>query len=127
VSDLWDLWNLPNYIGAIDGKYVKIQAPPNSGSKYFSYKRSFSVILLALVDARYKFTVVDIGLYGRNSDGGIFAHSEVWKYLETHLSILEDKQLPAVSCLSPRVTVGDGAFLSKLKEYLPRIAKHRGQ
>jgi len=30
----------------------------------------------------------------RNSDGGIFAHSKLWKYLETHLGIPEDKQLP---------------------------------
>ena len=61
-------------IGAIDGKHVKVQAPPDSGSKFFNYKHSFSVVLLALVDARYKFTVVDIGSYGRNSDGGTFAH-----------------------------------------------------
>jgi hypothetical protein len=59
---------------------VKVQAPPNSGSKFFSYKHSFSVVLLALVDARYKLTVVDTGSYGRNSDGGIFAHSKLGKY-----------------------------------------------
>ena len=40
---------------------MKVQAPPNSGSKFFNYKHSFSVVLLALVDACYKFTVVDIG------------------------------------------------------------------
>jgi hypothetical protein len=51
-------------------------------------------VLLALVDARYKFRVVYIGLYGRNSDGGIFAHTKLGKYLETHLSSPEAKQLP---------------------------------
>jgi hypothetical protein len=49
---------------------------------------------LALVDACYKFTVVDIGSYGRNSDGGIFVHSKLGKYLETYLGIPQDKQFP---------------------------------
>jgi hypothetical protein len=71
---------------------------------------------LALVDAHYKFTVVDIGSYGRNSDGGIFAHSKLGKYLETHLGILEDKQLARTSCLAPRIIVDDEAF--PLKTYL---------
>ena len=94
VNDVWVLWNFPNYVGAIDGKHVKIQAPQNSCSKFFDYKHSFSVVQLALVDALCKFIVVDIGSYGRNSGGGIFAHSKFGKYLETHLSIAEDKQIP---------------------------------
>ena len=98
VNDFWVLWNFPNYIGAIDGKDVKIRAAPNSGSKFFSHKHSFSVVQLALVDAHYKFTVVDIGSYRRNSDGVIFAHSKQGKYLETHLGIPEDEQLPATLC-----------------------------
>ncbi|KAL6420766.1 hypothetical protein ACFW04_014010 [Cataglyphis niger] len=36
-----------------------IQALPSSGSKFFNYKKSFSVVLLALVDAYYKFIIVD--------------------------------------------------------------------
>jgi hypothetical protein len=118
VYDFWDLWNFPNCIDAIDGKHVKVQAPPNSGSKFFSYKHGFSVVLMALVYARYKFTVVGIGSYGRNSDGEIFAHSKLGEYLETHLGIPEDKQLLGTSCLAPHVIVGDEAF--PLKTYLMR-------
>ena len=111
VNDFWDLWNFPDCIGANDGKHVMVKAPPNSSSKH-----SFSVVLLALVDTHYKFPFVDIGSYGRYSGGGIFAHSKLVKYLETHLGILEDKQLPGTSCLTPHVIVGDEAF--PLKTYL---------
>lgn len=56
-------------------------ASANSGSNYFNYKRTFSVVLLALVDADYRFISVDIGSFGKNSDGGIFANSQLGKAL----------------------------------------------
>ena len=43
---------------------------------FFNYKVSFLINLMALVDHDYRFTYIDIGQYGSNSDGAIFKDSE---------------------------------------------------
>ena len=58
-------WNFPRCVGALDGKHVVIQTPAKSGSLFFNY------------NASHKFTAVDIGEAGRQSDSGAFANSDL--------------------------------------------------
>ena len=53
-------WNFHRTLGAIDGKHVAIRCPKNGGSLYYNYKGFHSIILLHLVDAKYKFLLVDV-------------------------------------------------------------------
>ncbi|KAL4152672.1 hypothetical protein QTP88_000505 [Uroleucon formosanum] len=92
------LWNFPSCIGAIDGKHIVMECPANSGSNY--YKGTFSIVLLALVDHNYNFTCIDIGSYGSNSDGGIFAKSALKKAIEEHV----------LDTPTDSVILGDDAF-----------------
>ena len=53
-------WNFMNCIGAIDGKHVMIQCPFNPGSLFYNYMSFFSIVLLAVTPADYRFVIVDV-------------------------------------------------------------------
>lgn len=60
-------WNLPNCLGALDGKEIMIKTPPHSGSMFYNYKSYFSFKVLAISDAFLRFTWASIGDYGKQS------------------------------------------------------------
>ena len=74
---IWEKWQFPNCIGAMNGKHIAINYPPSCGSTYWNYKAFYSIVLLALVDAAYKFTYINVGCQGRISDGGVFRASDL--------------------------------------------------
>ena len=65
----------------------------------FNYKSSFSTVLLALVDADYKFLYVDVGFNGRISDGGVFRNSSLSSTLSLNtlsIPLSDSESLPYV-------------------------------
>ena len=74
--------NVPHAVGALDGKHITIEKPWKSGSEYFNYKGYFSLVLLALVDAEYKFLWVNVGASGSSSDAQIFNCSKLKRRIE---------------------------------------------
>ncbi|XP_022165416.1 uncharacterized protein LOC111030301, partial [Myzus persicae] len=119
-------WNFPNCISAIDGKHIRIRCPSKSGSLYRNYKDFFSIVLLAMVDANYKFVAVDIGSFGKEGDSGIFLKSNMGKQiLNRSFGFPEECALPGSNKVVPHVIVGDEAFrLDKhiMKPYTKKTA-----
>lgn len=124
-SEKWtNLHRLPHCVGAVDGKHIRIQKPPHSGSLYFNYKKYFSIILLAVCDADANFIYVSIGAPGSLSDASVWNNTELGLELAAgNIDFPEPKLLPNSEIIFNYFFIGDEAFpLSKnlLRNYSGR-------
>lgn len=95
----------------MDGKHIDIIPPRNSGSYYFNYKRKHSMLLLAIVDANYRFLLVDFGTNRRVSDGGVLQNTRFYEKLsEKNLHIPPPDDVTENFKNVPYVFVADDAF-----------------
>lgn len=93
-------WQIPNCGGAMDGKHIRIWAPPTDWGSILQ--------LQALVNANYEFIFVDAGKNWRISDGGILQHTAIYQLLiEGKLMLPERHKCKANLNF---VFIGDEAF-----------------
>ncbi len=104
-------WNLPNCMGALDGKHFAIMNHVHKGTVFHNYKGFFSHVLLAIVGADYKFLFVDIGGTGCSNDAGLFEDSTFGSAILDGRMVLPHKRLlPGTDIKAPYVFVGDKVF-----------------
>uniref|UniRef100_A0A8C1ZFG2 DDE Tnp4 domain-containing protein n=1 Tax=Cyprinus carpio TaxID=7962 RepID=A0A8C1ZFG2_CYPCA len=90
-------------------------------SKLLLILGQFSLVLLAVIDANHLLRVVDIGAFGKSSDGGTLSASALGRALrDGTLNLPDDEPLPNGEHLGkvPFVFVGDEAF--PLRKHLLR-------
>ena len=105
-------WNFPNCIGVLDGKHIMMRCPPNSHS-VLQLQRIFSIVLMALVDADYRFIYIDVGNFGSNGDSSIFKNSALGQaFAGQILNVPPQKRLPGYpeGSALPHCIVVDEAF-----------------
>jgi len=76
-----------------------------------------------LADARYRFIAIDVGTYGKQSDGEIFRHSSLYQFLSSNnLNMPNARKLPLSDVELPFVILGAEAYplLSYLMRPYPR-------
>jgi len=119
ADKFYEKWNFPNCAGSIDGKHIRLKCPKNSGSMFYNYKLYFSIVLMAVVDAKYRFIMINVGGYGKDSDSGILCNTNFHQRLENGtLKLPIERKLNNSDILAPYVFVGDEAF--PLRNYLMR-------
>lgn len=120
----YTLWNLPNCVGSVDGKHIRIRKPSNSGSEYINYKGYFSIVLMAVVDADGLFSCIDVGELGRNSDGRAFQVSNFGQCLQSgQLDLPNPAPLPGETQNLPYYFLADEAF-PLLKNIMTPYKRH---
>lgn len=66
-----------------------------------NFYKSFSIIIMALVDWDYCFTFVDVGAQGRTNDVGVFTSTTMYRI------IIRNEPLPGRQKPVPYVFIGD--------------------
>ena len=109
AGEFESMWNFPNCLGALDGKHVAIDCPKNGGSNYYNYKGFHTLVLMAIYDAKYCFTLVNIGGYRRDNDASIFSQSEMGMAFDSGEMELPEAEVVDKHTL-PYVIVSDAIF-----------------
>ncbi|XP_031341005.1 putative nuclease HARBI1 [Photinus pyralis] len=120
--------NFPNLLGAVDGKHVRIIPPRGSGSYFFNYKGEHSLVLMAVVNSNYEFIMIDFGVNGRISDGGVIEYTKFYDKLKNGtLCLPPPRSLKNTNHSFPFIFVGDEAFTLRpdfLKPFNQRELDH---
>ena len=89
---------------------MAIRKPPKSKSLYHNYMGFFSVVLMALVDAEYRFRWVDIECEVSCSEDQIFNDSEL-KIKDGSIGFLEVSPIESCGPNVPYFILADNALL----------------
>ncbi|XP_012161742.1 protein ALP1-like [Ceratitis capitata] len=99
----------PQCIGALDGCHIEVKPKKEDAVDYYNYKGWYSVVLLALVDSRYRFLYINVGSPGRCNDSGIYERSSLKAEL-LRCKLLYDQRKSFNNVEIPLVIIADSAF-----------------
>ena len=91
-----------HWLVAIDRKRIALKKTAHSDSLWHNCKGYFSMVLLAVCDAHYNITGIDIGKYRSNNYYGVLLKSE-----QNCLNMLPPKTLDGLDETVPFFLVGD--------------------
>ena len=112
ILDMEEAWQFPCCWSAVDGCHIPIKCHPGeleSCKEYHNFKNFFSVVLMGMVDSKYRFVWASCGYPGNSHDSVIFQSTDLWNQIKNQ------DYLPKIgkkvgSLLVPPLILGDAAF-----------------
>ena len=93
MEEMEQEWQFPYAYAAIDGCHIPIKCPAGgleSSKEFHNFKNFYSIVLIAMIDAKYKFVWASAGWPGNSHDAIIFQATDLYKKLS------EDRVLPYI-------------------------------
>ena len=112
MLDTEQLWQFPCCWAAIDGCHLPISCPPGreqAKKEYHNFKNFFSIVLMALVDAKYRFIWASAGFPGNSHDSVILQATDLWQRI-TNGEVIPPISKEIGQSNVPPLILGDSAF-----------------
>ena len=112
IQEMDMIWQATGAFSGLDGCHIPIKCPSGGGEsrkEYYNFKNFYSVVLMGLLDAKYRFIWASAGLPGSTHDSMIFQTTKLYN------RIVNENYLPRVSTKVnghniPPIILGDSAF-----------------
>lgn len=105
-------WQYPCCIGAVDGCHLPMKCPKGgqeSAKEYHNFKNFYSIVLMAMVDARQRFMWASSGFPGNSHDAIIFQSTKLYAEITEHNLIPQVAKKQDGVDVYPMI-IGDSAF-----------------
>ena len=107
-----ELWQFPCCFGTVDGCHIPMKCPrggQESAKEYHNFKNFFSLVIMAMVDAKKRFIWASAGFPGNSHDAIIFQSTKIFKQLSENNLIPEVSKNQEGTKIYPMI-LGDSAF-----------------
>ena len=112
IDSMNSMWQFPFCWGALDGCHIPIKCPPGGAEackEYHNFKNFYSVVLMAMVESRYRFLWGSCGFPENSHDSIIFQATDMWDKIQNH-GALPDIGRKVAGVIIPPLIVADSAF-----------------
>ena len=112
MLNMEELWQFPCAWAAVEGCHLPLKCPASgaeSRKEYHNFKNFYSIVLMAMVDANYKFIWASCSYPGNSHDSIIFQSTELWRDI-TEKEIVSQIGKDVNGTIVPPLILGDSAF-----------------